>query len=57
MSQVVRQDNANGTYTTYDRDASGKLLHLINYAPGGGINSRFDYTYNLLRPRGEHGHA
>ena len=23
-------------------------MHLINYAPGGAINSRFDYTYNAL---------
>ena len=24
------------------------MLHLINYAPGGTIDSRFDYTYNAL---------
>jgi len=24
------------------------VLHLINYAPDGSINSRFDYTYNAL---------
>ena len=40
--------NGNGTYTTYQYDADGNVLHLINYAPGGSINSRFDYTYNAL---------
>ena len=40
--------NGNGTYTTYQYDADGNILHLINYAPGGAINSRFDYTYNAL---------
>ena len=40
--------NGNGTYTTYQYDADGNVLHLINYAPGGAINSRFDYTYNAL---------
>jgi RHS repeat-associated protein len=40
--------NGNGTYTTYQYDADGNVLHLINYAPGGTINSRFDYTYNSM---------
>ena len=40
--------NGNGTYTTYQYDADGNVLHLINYAPGGAVNSRFDYTYNAL---------
>jgi RHS repeat-associated protein len=40
--------NGNGTYTTYQYDADGNVLHLINYAPNGTINSRFDYTYNAL---------
>ena len=46
--RLTRQDNANGTYSTYQYDAAGNVLHLINYAPGGGVNSRFDYSYNLL---------
>ena len=36
----------NGTYTTYDYDADGQILHLINFAPDGTILSRFDYTYD-----------
>jgi len=46
--RLTRQDNANGTYSTYQYDAAGNVLHLINSAPGGGVNSRFDYSYNLL---------
>ena len=35
-------------YTTYTYDADGNLLHLVNYASGTTVNSRFDYTYNAL---------
>jgi RHS repeat-associated protein len=45
---LIRKNNGNGTYTTYQYDADGNVLHLINYAPGGTVNSRFDYTYNSL---------
>jgi RHS repeat-associated protein len=41
-----RINKGNGTYTTYDYDAAGQLLHLTNSAPGGSVNSRFDYTYD-----------
>ena len=47
MSRVVRQDNANGTYTTIAYDANGSILHLIHFAPDNSVNSRFDYSYNL----------
>lgn len=46
--RLSRKNNGNGTYTTYAYDANGNVLHLINFAPGGGVNSRFDYTYNSL---------
>ena len=46
--RLAEQQNANGTYTTYAYDADGNLLHLINYGPGGVIQSSFDYTYNDL---------
>lgn len=45
LSQKV---NGNGTYTTYTYDANGNVLSLINYAPGGTINSSFTYTYNSV---------
>ncbi len=45
---LVRKDNGNDTYTTYDYDANGNILHLINHAPGGSVNSHFDYTYDSL---------
>jgi RHS repeat-associated protein len=35
-------------YTDYLYDADGNLLHVINYAGGTTVNSRFDYTYNPL---------
>ena len=45
-------DNGDGTYsspyTTYQYDADGRLVDLVNYASGTAITSRFDYTYNSL---------
>jgi len=46
--RLSQKTNGNGTYTTYQYDGNGHILHLINYAPGGSINSRFDDTYNAL---------
>ncbi len=49
--RLSREDKGNGTYTTYAYDAAGDLLHLVNYAPNGSVNSRFDYTYDALGRR------
>ena len=46
--RVARKDMGNGTYTTYRYDLAGNLLLLVNFAPDGSVNSRFDYTYNSL---------
>jgi len=48
VGRLSQKNNANGTYTSYVYDANGNILHLLNYAPGGAINSRFDYTYSSL---------
>src|SRR5262249_46669643 len=45
---LKQKENGNGTYTSYEYDANGNVLHLINYAPSGQANSRFDYTYDAL---------
>ncbi len=49
--RLSREDHGNGTYVTYDYDDAGELLHLVNYAPDGSVNSRFDYTYDTLGRR------
>jgi YD repeat-containing protein len=46
--RLSKKTNGNGTYSTYDYDGNGHVLHLINYTPRGTINSRFDDTYNAL---------
>jgi RHS repeat-associated protein len=46
--RLISKTNGNGSATTYQYDANGNVLHLINTAPGGGVNSRFDYVYNKL---------
>ncbi|KPJ58544.1 MAG: hypothetical protein AMJ46_14050, partial [Latescibacteria bacterium DG_63] len=43
---LVREDKGNGTYTTYEYDLTGQVVHLINHAPDDSINSRFDYEYD-----------
>ncbi|MCP4853392.1 MAG: RHS repeat protein [Fuerstiella sp.] len=48
--RLERQDAGNGTYTTYQYD-DAQLSHLVNYASDGSVNSRFDYTYDLLGRR------
>jgi RHS repeat-associated protein len=49
--RLARKELGNGTYTTYAYDPAGQLLHLVNFAPGGAVNSRFDYTYDDLGRR------
>jgi RHS repeat-associated protein len=44
--QLVREDLGNGTYATHAYDAAGNLISLVNRAPDGTVNSRFDYTYD-----------
>ncbi len=51
VGRLSQKDDGNGTYTTYAYDAAGELLHLVNYAPDGTVNSRFDYTYDGLGRR------
>lgn len=51
QGRLAKAQAGNGTYTTYAYDAAGNLLHLINYAPGGAVNSRFDSTYDSLGHR------
>ncbi len=51
VGRVARKDLGNGTFTTYQYDAASKLLHLVNHAPDGAVNSRFDYTYDALGRR------
>jgi RHS repeat-associated protein len=46
VGRLVRKDQGNGTSTTYAYDANSQVVDLINFAPGGSINSRFDYTYD-----------
>ena len=48
LGQLAREDKGNGTYTTFQYDADGNVLHLVNYSPTGTVDSRFDYTYNAL---------
>ncbi len=51
IGSLSRSDNGNGTYTTYSYDAAGQLLDLVNYKADNTVNSRFDYTYDVLGRR------
>ncbi len=47
---LVKETMGNGTYTTDTYDQADDILDLVNFAPGGAVNSQFAYTYN---PDGE----
>ncbi|MCA9260624.1 MAG: PD40 domain-containing protein, partial [Planctomycetales bacterium] len=49
--RLSREDKGNGTFATYDYDLAGQLLTLTYFAPGGGLNSRFEYSYDALGRR------
>ncbi|MCP4347378.1 MAG: PQQ-binding-like beta-propeller repeat protein [Desulfobacterales bacterium] len=44
--RLENETKGNGTVTIYEYDDAGQLLHMINYSPGGVVQSRFDYTYD-----------
>jgi RHS repeat-associated protein len=46
--RLSQKSNGNGTRTVYQYCVCGELTQIINYAPGGGVNSQFDYTYDSL---------
>jgi RHS repeat-associated protein len=46
LGRVARKTLGNGVYTTYEYDAAGQLLHLVNLKSDNSVLSRFDYTYD-----------
>ncbi len=44
--RLSRETLGNGVYTTYEYDAAGDILDLVNYEPDGSVLSRYDYTYD-----------
>ena len=45
--RLSREDKGNGTATAYGYDAAGQLLSMVNRAPDGAVQSRFEYTYDV----------
>ena len=45
--RLSRKTLGNGVYSTYQYDAAGNLLHLVNYRPDSSVLSHFDYTYDV----------
>lgn len=48
---ISREDKGNGTFTRYEYDAAGRLTAVFNHAPGGAVNSSFEYTYDVRGQR------
>ena len=46
-SRLTRQDNGNGTYTSFEYDVLGQVTRLSHYTPGGSLIGRFEYVYDL----------
>ncbi len=51
LGRLSRKTLGNSTYSTYSYDAADRLQHLVNHAPDGSVNSRFDYTFDKLGRR------
>ena len=51
VGRLARENNGNGTYTTYDYDLAGQLLSLVNFDADDNVNSQFDYTYDAVGRR------
>ncbi len=49
--RLSRSDKGNGTFTTYEYDAAGQLLSLKNWRNATSLNSKFDYSYDVLGRR------
>jgi RHS repeat-associated protein len=47
VGRLSLETKGNGTYTTYEYDAAGQLLSMMNYAPDGTVQSAFGYTYDV----------
>ncbi|MFO0818420.1 MAG: LamG-like jellyroll fold domain-containing protein [Pirellulales bacterium] len=44
---ITRRSNGNGTATTYVYDSANQLIELTHLAPGGTVNSKFVYAYDV----------
>jgi RHS repeat-associated protein len=44
--RLSRKDHGNRTYSEFAYDAAGRPVHIVNHAPDGTVNSRFDYSYD-----------
>ncbi|MBX7105905.1 MAG: hypothetical protein K1X57_17610 [Gemmataceae bacterium] len=49
--RLSREDKGNGTYSIYTYDAAGRVATITHYAPDGTVNSRFEYSYDILGRR------
>ena len=48
--RLSKKTLGNGVYTTYDYDAAGNVLHLVNHEPDGSVLSRLRLHLRRLRP-------
>ncbi len=46
VGRLSRESKGNGTYTTYEYDAAGQVISMVNFAPDDSVQSRFDYAYD-----------
>jgi YD repeat-containing protein len=51
IGRLIREDNANGTYTNYTYDALGRPREINNYKKSGEINSFSHYGYDNASQR------
>ncbi len=51
VGRVQQKTLGNGTFATYGYDLAGRLASVVNHAPGGSVQSQFEYTYDQLGRR------
>ena len=44
--RLSRKTLGNGVFTTYEYNAAGQVLHLINHKADATVLSHFDYAYD-----------
>jgi RHS repeat-associated protein len=51
VGRLARETHGNGTVTEYTYSDAGQLLKILNFAPGGAIQSQLVYAYDNLGRR------
>ena len=46
--RLVREDDGNGTFTTYAFDPAGNAINATHHQDASTVNSSYDYTFDSM---------